>query len=372
MPLSQFTIYSASDPGAPTLVGQTGSLIALLDACLVNGYGSKLSAGWSKPLPNYVGIGPTGSIGCWKQGSGSMMTLVVNDGSPTSSAATPSNGVPNEAWFHGWESIIGLTASVAHCIGSGSGNFPSQATMVAYSTSPPSGSCYVFRKSATTDTQPRRWMMFADAHTFYLYAITGDSTGVWTMCCFGDIYSYKPTPDLYKCYICGRGTSNQSSMISQHEWGDMIQYPTLVSGLGTVSIANQSMARTVGGGGNAVNVVRIGDVGKANPNAASNPNGNSIGGMAWLYGNIPAPNPQDNTLYISPVFICETTNGGLRGRMRGFWHLCHPIANFADGQIISGANENAGKTFQILKQGGGGGMFCMEISATVDTNPPNP
>jgi hypothetical protein len=46
------TIYSSDDPGAPTLTGQAGSLAVLLDAILVDGYGSgstaKAGLGWTR------------------------------------------------------------------------------------------------------------------------------------------------------------------------------------------------------------------------------------------------------------------------------------------------------------------------------------
>ena len=42
-------IYKSTDSGAPTLTGQAFSLISLLLACLVDGYGSKAAAGWTKP-----------------------------------------------------------------------------------------------------------------------------------------------------------------------------------------------------------------------------------------------------------------------------------------------------------------------------------
>jgi hypothetical protein len=54
--------------------------------------------------------------------------------------------------------------------------------------------------------------------------------------------------------------------------------------------------------------------------------------------------------------------------MRGMYHLCHPITSFADGQVFSGANEYAGKTFQIIKQGPNAGMWVIETSNTVETN----
>jgi hypothetical protein len=41
-------VYSSTDPSAPVLSGTAGTLISVLDACLVNGYGAKPAAGWTK------------------------------------------------------------------------------------------------------------------------------------------------------------------------------------------------------------------------------------------------------------------------------------------------------------------------------------
>ena len=42
------TLYSYTDVGAPSLAGNVlGGLPPILDACLVNGYGSKAAAGWA-------------------------------------------------------------------------------------------------------------------------------------------------------------------------------------------------------------------------------------------------------------------------------------------------------------------------------------
>lgn len=41
-------LYRSTDASAPSLTGNPGSLITVLDACLVNGYGSKAAAGWTK------------------------------------------------------------------------------------------------------------------------------------------------------------------------------------------------------------------------------------------------------------------------------------------------------------------------------------
>lgn len=44
------TKYMSSDSGAPIMNGTQGSLVNVLDAILVNGYGSKSPAGWTKPF----------------------------------------------------------------------------------------------------------------------------------------------------------------------------------------------------------------------------------------------------------------------------------------------------------------------------------
>ena len=54
--------------------------------------------------------------------------------------------------------------------------------------------------------------------------------------------------------------------------------------------------------------------------------------------------------------------------MRGFYHLCHAIAGFSDGQTFSGSGDYAGKTFQVVKQSANNGLYCIEISNTVETN----
>ena len=43
------TLYRSSDGSAPGAYSNTvSSLITILDACLVNGYGAKVAAGWTK------------------------------------------------------------------------------------------------------------------------------------------------------------------------------------------------------------------------------------------------------------------------------------------------------------------------------------
>ncbi len=49
------TIYKSSDSGAPVLNGTAGSMIDVLTAVLVDGYGTQAAAGWTKPFESAGG-----------------------------------------------------------------------------------------------------------------------------------------------------------------------------------------------------------------------------------------------------------------------------------------------------------------------------
>ncbi len=45
--MTTVNLYQSTDASAPILTGSAGSLVTLLDACLVNGYGTKAGRGLS-------------------------------------------------------------------------------------------------------------------------------------------------------------------------------------------------------------------------------------------------------------------------------------------------------------------------------------
>src|SRR6478609_9197278 len=57
-------VYRWDDSSAPTLSASNGALITVLDAVLVNGYGSKTAAGWTKAFSGT-------NLAAYLQGSGS-------------------------------------------------------------------------------------------------------------------------------------------------------------------------------------------------------------------------------------------------------------------------------------------------------------
>jgi hypothetical protein len=333
----QFTIYSASDPGAPQLNGLSGSLIDVLNGCLSTGYGSKSSLGWLKPIPD----DPSIDVACWQQPSGSGMTLFVNDSGPFSA----SNSWTREAWGCGYEYIVGLTGSFFSGTGYGQFPYPAQAGLA---TGTGTGSL-ILRKSLTLDSTPRHWMLFGDDRTFYLFVLK-DGTN-YVMYAFGDIFSFKSTPDNYKCLISGRLQPNTTGDSVSIDQSDYVMQPDF-------STYPHYMARSFGGGGRSIRVVKVGDAGKG-----------TLGQQyVTMAGVITGPNPTDGAIYMSPIWISEVDNASLRGRMRGLWYPTHPISNFSDGQVIAGTGELSGKTFQIVQPGGNNGQWAVEISNTVETN----
>jgi hypothetical protein len=305
--------------------GQAGELLRVLDKVLISGYTGKAAAGWSKPVAN------SSNSGAYKQGAGAGMALHIQDngGNVTSTF--------KEAWATGWEVLTAVNSTV----GTGSGQFPTAAQLLSTGHT-------VIRKSNTADTTGRQWLVFADASTFYLFILSGDVANTYTFFMFGDVFALHGSTDSWRCMIIGRTTENSTSAAV-----DLFDSWSLVN----AALGGHFMARTWGGGGASITVGKQGDAGKTNSNSG--------GGMIGL---LQTPNASDNTYYLSPLWVFENSSSGLRGRLRGCYQNLHGIAGFSDGQTFAGANDFAGKTFQMIKATPNGASICMEISNSVETN----
>ena len=192
MATSQFTIYTSFDAGGPgPIYGNSGSLISVLNACLVNGYTGHPSAGWTKPVADFSNYASYQPI------SGAMAILFVND-----------NYVANgkEADVTGWIGLTSITSSAtqtsASNVGAGHGQFPTPAQSLTIGK-------LVWRKSATSDvTTSRYWFIAADAYTMYIWINTGDAAGTYAHGGFGDFYSLYGAGDVGRALIYGRTVEN--------------------------------------------------------------------------------------------------------------------------------------------------------------------
>jgi hypothetical protein len=149
-------VYKSTDVGAPTIGRTAGALITLLDACLVNGYGAKAGAGWTKPF-----TGTNQAV--FKQGAGSSQRyLYVNDSISVDYAA-----------------IAG--ACTVTSISSVLEQFP---TTARYMDKPDAG-----------------WMLVANEKFFFLLTHRTLWGGLPADMSFGDLVSVGGANDLGRCFL---------------------------------------------------------------------------------------------------------------------------------------------------------------------------
>jgi len=335
--MAQFTIYKSTDGSAPTLNGTVGSLVTLLDACLVTGYGAKAAAGWTKP---FTGIAKAS----FKQGTGSNgMYLRVQDDAPGAGGA-------KEARITGYEVMTTVDA--------GTNPFPTVAQFA---------NGMFARKSTSADATTRKWVVVADSRTVYVFNQPGDATTTdalldsyvgWG---FGEFFSFQQS-DPYRVFIIGRPTENNVNLSG----GGLGQRAALITSPGSSS--GQYIARGHTGTPGAVNVGIHGDSVKGDATNLDSA------------GLVPYTNPSDGGLYLAPQWIHDPTaapSPSLRGRMRGLWWFLHPLASVNDDDTVSGgaAGELTGKTFLFLKRihgvsnvGSNAGLLAIETSNTLESN----
>lgn len=326
------TFYRSTDASAPTLTGQVGSLTTLLDAILVNGYGSQPAAGWTIA---YTGTNQRD----YKQGTGSSgFYLDVNDTGPGAAAA-------RESRMRGYEAMTAL--------GTGTNLFPTTAQLSAG---------IICRKSATADATARPWYCVADATCFHLWIDSGDVTSPsysWGFS-FGDFFSYK-SGDAYSCQIQGRIAENNNSgtQESMHTLCGQNNAVIALSGRGSY------IARSWTGTAGSVPFSKHGallSVQNANTEGVAGGIPNTTGSPIGMQ-----PNGPDGSIMMSPIFIGH--NGAVRGYLKGLWA---PLAPQPCGHTdtFSGTGNMAGKTFLALNvqsvnnNGPQQGMIFVETSNT--------
>jgi len=314
-------IYRSSDASAPQLSGTAGDLIAVLDGCLVNGYGAKSAAGWAKSFT-------ATNKGVYRQGTGSLLGYLDVDDSG------PGGGGAKEARMRAYD--------VMTAIATGTNPFPTVAQQA---------NGLVIRKSVTADATARPWIIIADHRTFYMFVLTGDTAGVHYCWMFGEYYTYK-TSDLGRNIIIGRTTAAENNATTSSSFDGFDQ-----SGYVGGSVAGHYLNRDVTGAAGAITAAKLADWELTN------------NGTASMIGILQFTNPADQRIYLAPIRVsCTSPANTLRGRMRGIWFYGHPITTVSNGDTFSGVGELAGKTFEIIKQTGNACVICMETSSTWDTN----
>lgn len=328
---SQFTIYRSTDTSAPALTGTAGSLIALLDACLVNGYGSQSAAGWTHAFTT------TSNVAVYQPGTGTGRLLRVQDDASLTGGA-------RDTIIRGYETMSSLSV----------GTNP-------YPTTVQQANGINWRKSSTADSTARTWVVIADSRTVYiLVSNTGDTSlgaGVYGMYMFGDFYSYLGS-DAFNSMIIGCiGTSASAENYTSTGFyqGDII------NAIMDSTLTGHYLDRNSAGGGSSTLNSKKGQ---------SNLVGTSTGiTTSALLGVLAFPNTSDGGLYLHPIWVMDSVSPDvIHGEMRGFYHQGHAVTNFGDQDTFSGAGSFSGRTFLMFKSTPSGGVYVFETSNTVNTN----
>jgi hypothetical protein len=293
-------IYRSTDTGAPTVVAANpGDLVKVLDACLVNGYGSKPGAGWAiTHVGESTPVDYSATSKVYRAPAGNRHYLACLDW-----------GTNIHSTIVGYTSVTGM-----------SGGSP-------VGTGPVIGASQSIYWRRTID-----WLVAADDRSMlYLSIITSPTTGT-ILCGFGDIYSLL-TGDAYHTLLSGlSGSSVDNNTIPSPPLGGGMWFP-------------RGVAQT----GSPVRAYPAGYVSAAEhyPNGQSN---------AWLNPNWPWPNPSDSSLHLARITVGAPYNlpaEGLRGYLRGLWLVPHnytnfPVTNLRDLVEIEGQGDFAGRSFLML------------------------
>lgn len=325
-----WTYYRSTDASAPALTGTAGSLITLLDAILVNGYGSKPAAGWSKAF--------TGTNrAAYRMGAGRTRAyLRVRDDAGGTAGA-------KEALVRMFETMTDVD--------NGTNPMPKAGQTAITDTS------FVLRKSSAADSNARAWAAVADSRTLLIFTDHG-SGNTWCPHYFGEFYSFLPS-DAYGYGIFARYSENTAGDAGASGGGNC------ASGQGVTGLSGNLIARDYSGTNLAIQPDKVWGIGLH----TNSGNGN-------FTGIAPFPNPVDGGLILSEVFLRtgEFSTHNLRGKLRGVWATpsSHTVMPFAAFDTVSGTGSLAGKTFAWVPNVYGtstSGHLFIEISDTVPATP---
>lgn len=302
------TIYRWDDASAPDLTGAAGGLMAVLDGCLVNGYGANAAAGWSTA---YTGTNKRAYL----QGTGSNGRYLRVDDTGTGNAR-----------------VVGYEAMSD--IDTGTGPWPTAAQV--------SGGGY-FRKSSTTDGTARPWLVAADAKRFYLWVGynvaegTGLAANATPLYFFGDLLNTDGVDAYNTLLMCGESASS---------------LPTS----GTVNIGavitGHYIPRNYAASAGALNVLKLSDM------RALGATSGAMGVAGSTY-----PDPVTSGMILSAVSVMDLATKIHRGVMPGLYNPLHNLPG-ASGDTFTGYGGQSGRGFILLDTCNAGAACRIALETT--------
>lgn len=380
-------LFRSSDTGAPTLTGQAGSLIALLDAVLINGYNLKSVSSITRTgqtatvtFATAHGFAIDGKCCVLIAGAGqaeyngefmiSNVTANSFDITVTGSPATPATGTITAivAPVGTWSKLSGTNLAAYKSTDTGAtgryvrlddtaGVSGKYATITGYesmsdvNTGVSVGQTRYWMKSTTADTAQRPWCIIADGKMVYLCiawttAIT-NTQPIFEVYWFGDLISYL-TGDTYHFSVAGTTASNQTQVGALN--GSTISNLDGRDGGASPADVGTWIARDYG---QTTAVLGYKFSASGAKNMASTSQFMVISGSAAF--SVSTPNPGlvgndfvDGAIHFCPVYVAEknASTFGIRGEMPGMLHIIEHSLSIGAVQPkilsgVSGINDSA-------------------------------
>lgn len=320
-------IYRSDDASAPVLVGNAGGLITVLDACLVNGYGAKAAAGWTKPFSGT-------NLAAYLMGTGGTsrrMYLRVDD-----------TGGPG-ARIRGFDDMTNVNT--------GTEPFPTVGQV--------GGSGIVHWKSNAANATARPWILIATPWCFYLstqcdQTVLGTNQGTQlSQTFFGQYTRYTPVTFVHNVALIGGTPDNNNSSTG--------------AAFGSINAPNNFSTPLFGGNfacrgeNNAVGAVALGKT-----MAWGVPGLTTITTIGHSHGII-VPDPASGKVYGSRVFLVNPGSQSLLGHMPGLWVPINSSSSYVGGWLdtIDGSGPLAGRTLLIAHATGATGTTIANVIGRV-------
>ena len=305
------TVYRSDDASAPAIDGTAGSLIAALDAILVNGYGAKSAAGWTKP---YTGTNKAAFL----QGAGLGHYLRVDDSDTRLSR------------------VVGYGAMSD--VDTGTNPFPTSGQF--------SGGLYC-RKSIAASSTARPWVCIANDSAFYLF-ICGNRTGSITYANFdggdahlgfGSLVNTRVSGDINASFLCAGSDTSATSTTA----ADTRQCLTALAAAAQATLyLNGSYDQ---GSSNSTQCYKRG---ARLSLVATQQSGNTGNGGPQF------PDPMTGGLLLYPMTVIEPTDIAVRGELPGIRMLPHAYSGTGMANhmsIVEGRGASTGEQFLVVATG---------------------
>ena len=363
-------IFKSTDLNAPVLTGTAGSLIALLNTCLINGYttasissltqlSSTVTATISTNSTLTTGTYVTISGAVPADYNGTFQITVLSNTQFTYTIATnpssPATGTPvyaksgiqwtspysatNQAVYRsadgssnqfylqinetgssagGQKEVVATGFETMTGVGSGTGQFPTTIQLA-------SGGV-IWTKSITADSTARAWTVIGDDKTFYLQI----ANGTWSFLYgFGHVIPNRPG-DGYNTFIGGQRTANTVAP-AECTFSNIMNMVTLGVASGIC------MPRSYTQVGNSC---YMGHLTYTNITSTGNTYGvwnSGLSPYSTTWGP-PFPNPADQSYIFFPTFLIEQTTYTIRARMPGIHHLWCSTLPFNNYDTVPAVN----------------------------------